>query len=178
MYPQSLNIAEQVEETSNTNLKTHSCVILGKLSKCITRAKILQFGKRHSKRLQAKALFPYGLLSEATLYRVFQNTDNERTADRISVFVDVFRKEICSSATNIMCIDGKVMRSTLYDNGRNPNIVSAYSLRSGLTLTANICKEKSNEIKSLPRLLDKLDVLECIVTADAMSFQKGNNRQD
>ena len=45
-------------------------VILGRLSKCITRAEIFQFGKRHLKRLQAKGLFPYGLPSEATLRRV------------------------------------------------------------------------------------------------------------
>ena len=64
------------------------------------------------------------------------------------------------------------MRGTLYQNGRNPDIVSAYSLRSGFTLATDVCKEKSNEIKSVPRLLDKLDVLGCVVTADAMSFQK------
>lgn len=60
-------------------------VILGRLSKCITRAEILQFGKRHLKRLQAKGLFPYGLPSEATLCRVFQNIDDEKMADRMSV---------------------------------------------------------------------------------------------
>lgn len=64
------------------------------------------------------------------------------------------------------------MRGTLYDNGRNPDIVSAYSLRSGFTLATDVYKEKSNEIKSVPWLLDKLDVLGCVVTADAMSFQK------
>ena len=64
------------------------------------------------------------------------------------------------------------MRGTLYQNGRNPDIVSAYSLRSGFTLATDVCKEKSNEIKSVPRLFDKLDVLGCVVTADAMSFQK------
>ena len=65
------------------------------------------------------------------------------------------------------------MRGTLYQNGRNPDIVSAYSLRSGFTLATDVCKEKSNEIKSVPRLLDKLDVSGCVVTADAMSCQKG-----
>ena len=53
-------------------------VILGRLSKCITRAEILQFGKRHLKRLQAKGLFPHGLPSEATLCRVFQCIDDEK----------------------------------------------------------------------------------------------------
>ena len=147
-------------------------VILGRLSKCITRAEILQFGKRHLKRLQSKGLFPYGLPSEATLCRVFQSIDDEKMADRMSAFAEVFRKEISASATDIICIVGKAMRGTLYQNGRNPDIVSAYSLRSGFTLATDVCKEKSNEIKSVPRLLDKLDVLGCVVTADAMSFQK------
>ena len=147
-------------------------VILGRLSKCITRAEILQFGKRHLKRLQAKGLFPYGLPSEATLCRVFQSIDDERMADRMSAFAEVFRKEISDSATDIICMDGKVRRGTLYNNGRNPDIVSAYSLRSGFTLATDVCQEKSNEIKSVPRLLDKPDVSGCVVTADAMSFQK------
>ena len=147
-------------------------VLLGRLSKCITRAEILQFGKHHLKRLQAKGLFPYGLPSEATLCRVFQSIDDEKMADRMSAFADFFRKEISTSATDIICIDGKAMRGTLYENGRNPDIVSAYSLRSGFTLATDVCTEKSNEIKSVPRLLDKLDVSGCVVTVDAMSFQK------
>lgn len=36
----------------------------------------------------------------------------------------------------------------------------------------DMCREKSNEITSVPRLLDKVDVSRNIVTADAMSFQK------
>ena len=147
-------------------------VILGRLSKCITKAEILQFGKRHLKSLQAKGLFPYGLPSEATLCRVFQSIDDEKMADRMPAFADVFRKETSALATDIICIDGKAMRGALYDNGRNPDIVSAYSLRSGFTLATDVCKEKSNEIKSVPRLLEKLDVSGCVVTADVMSCQK------
>lgn len=89
MYPQSLNTAEQAGETSSTNLKTYSCLSYwGTLSKCITRADILQFGKRHLKRLQAKGLFPYGLPSEATLCRVFQSIDDEKMAERMSAFAE------------------------------------------------------------------------------------------
>ncbi len=93
-------------------------------------------------------------------------------ASRISAFVDIFCKEINGWDTDIICIDGKTMRGTVYENGRNPDIVSAYSLRGGLTLPTDVCEEKSNEIKSLLKLLDKLDIWGCIVTADAMSFQK------
>ena len=63
------------------------------------------------------------------------------------------------------------MRGTLYENGHNPDIVSAYSLGSGFTLTTNACK-KENEIKYVPRLLDKLYVPGCVATADTVSFPK------
>ena len=101
---------------------------------------------------------------------MFQSIDDEKMATRMSAFAGVFRKEISDS--DIICIDGKAMRGALYDNGCNPDIVSVYSFRSGFTLATDVCKEKSNEIKSVPRLLDKLDVSGCVVTADAMSFQK------
>ena len=42
------------------------------------------------------------------------------------------------------------------------------------TLATDMCEEKSNEITSVPKLLDKVDVSGCIVTADAMSFQKAS----
>ena len=59
---------------------------------------MLQFGKRHLKRLQAKELFPYGLPLETTLCRVFQSIDYEKMADRMSAFAEVFRREISASA--------------------------------------------------------------------------------
>ena len=64
----------------------------------VGRIKMLQFGKRHLKRLQAKELFPYGLPLETTLCRVFQSIDNEKMADRMSAFAEVFRREISASA--------------------------------------------------------------------------------
>ena len=48
-------------------------VILGRLSKCITRAEILQFGKRHLKRLQSKGVISVWVtLRKLPLCRVFQ----------------------------------------------------------------------------------------------------------
>ena len=60
---------------------------------------MLQFGKRHLKRLQAKELFPYGLPLETTLCRVFQSIDNEKMADRMSAFAEVFRRDSIKTAT-------------------------------------------------------------------------------
>lgn len=117
-------------------------------------------------------MFPDGLPSEATLRRMSKGIDVEEMTDRMSVFVDKFLKKMPDSATEIISVDGKAMRGPLYENDRNPDIVSAYSLHSGFTLTTDVCKEKSNEIKTVPKLLDKVDIPGCIVTAGAMSFQK------
>ena len=67
---------------------------------------------------------------------------------------------------------------TVLANGRNPDIVSAYSFNTGITLATEACQEKSNEIKAVPQLIDKLDIAGKIVTADAMAMQKGHHRQD
>ena len=44
--------------------------------------------------------------------------------------------------------------------------------RPGITLATEVCREKSNEIKAVPRLIDKINISGKIVTADAMSMQK------
>lgn len=114
-------------------------------------------------------MFPDGLPSEATACHM---SKGKEMAGRMSAFTNKFRKKMPDSATEIISVDGKAMRGTLYENGRNPDIVSAYSLHSGFTLTTDVCKEKSDEIKAVPKLLDKVDISGCLVTADAMSFQK------
>lgn len=79
--------------------------------------------------------------------------------------------EFCDQK-EIICIDGKAMRGTVQDDGRNPDIVSVYSPNSGITLATEACQEKSNEIKAVPLLIDKINVAGKLVTADAMSMQK------
>jgi len=41
-----------------------------------------------------------------------------------------------------------------------------------VTLATEACREKNSEIKTVPLLLDKIDITGKIVTADAMSMQK------
>ena len=72
----------------------------------------------------------------------------------------------------IICVDGKAMRGTVLSGGISPDIVSAYSPSTGITLATEACHEKSNEIKAVPRLIDRIDVAGKIVTADAMAMQK------
>lgn len=61
---------------------------------------------------------------------------------------------------------------TVLENGNNPDIVSDYSIGGEAIIATDMCREKSNEITAVHRLLDKIDVSINIVTTDSMSFQK------
>ncbi|RXE71670.1 ISAs1 family transposase [Muribaculaceae bacterium Isolate-002 (NCI)] len=115
-----------------------------------------------------------GIPSEATLCRVENGIDDLAMADSMQAFAENFHNELFKACRDreMVCVDGKAERGTLQENGRSPDIVSAYSFNTGITIATEACKEKSNEIKAVPILLDKIDISGKIVTADAMSMQK------
>ncbi len=115
-----------------------------------------------------------GIPSEATLCRVENGIDDPAMADSMQAFAENFHNELFKACRDreIVCVDGKAERGTVHENGRSPDIVSAYSFNTGITIATEACKEKSNEIKAVPILLDKIDISGKIVTADAMSMQK------
>lgn len=135
-------------------------VILRRLGKCVARPDIIRFGKRNLRRFRSLGLLWNGVPPKATLCRVFQNVDDETMVGRMDAFAATFHKELMGFAEDIICIDGKAMKGTVLENGRNPDIVSAYSLGTGLPLATDMCWEKSNEIISVPEVLDKVDVPE------------------
>jgi hypothetical protein len=78
-------------------------------------------------------LLKRGLPSEPTLCRVFKSIDDEEMAHCLLALSESFRKEMRKSEMEIICVDGKAMKSVVYDNDRNPDIVSAYSEEAGIT---------------------------------------------
>lgn len=149
-------------------------IILARMSKCISRADIISFGKFHLKKFQSMDILNNGVPSEPTLCRVENGIDSVGFAEQMSKFTQSFHNELVKVCTQmqIICIDGKAMRGTVQDNCRNPDIVSAYSPYTHITLATEACGEKSNEIKAVPLLIDKIDIAGKLITADAMSMQK------
>ena len=149
-------------------------MILARLSKCTGRADIIAFGKHNLKRFQSLGILKHGVPSEPTLCRVENGIDTSELSARMSQFIQSFYIELLklSSLIEIICVDGKAMRGTVQQNGRNPDIVSAYSFSTGLILATEACREKSNEITAVPLLIDKIDIAGKLITADAMSMQK------
>ncbi len=148
-------------------------IILGRLSKCVGRPEIIEFGRHNLLRFRSMGMLRNGVPSEATLYRIDQGIDELCLAEKMSEFIAIIQKEFNpQNESDIISIDGKAERGTVQENGRNPDIVSAYSNKTGMTLATEACLEKSNEIKAGPLLLDKLDIVGDVITADAMSMQK------
>lgn len=73
---------------------------------------------------------------------------------------------------DIISIDGKTMRGTRNQAFEALHVVSAWSKAQGITLAALESKGKSNEIKTVPDLLELIDVKGATVTTDAMSCQR------
>lgn len=74
--------------------------------------------------------------------------------------------------SGIIALDGKTARGTADDTQKAAHIVSAFSADLRIVLGQTSCKEKSNEIKAIPELLEKLAISGCIVTVDAMGTQE------
>ncbi len=149
-------------------------MILARMSRCVCRADMIEFGRHNLRKFQSIGLLKHGIPSEPTLCRIENGIDELGLAQRMADFSTSFSEELFKSGDRleIICVDGKAMRGTVQENGRNPDIVSAYSSSTGITLMTEACKEKSNEIKAVPMLLDKIDITGKLVTADAMSMQK------
>lgn len=149
-------------------------MVLARASKCVGRADIIEFGRHNLNKLRKLGMLGKGVPSEPTLSRVENGINDLDLADRMQEFAQKYHLELLGECGigEIICIDGKAERGTVQENGRNPDIVSAYSFNTGITLATEACQEKSNEITAVPRLVDKIDVSGKVVTADAMSMQK------
>ena len=113
-------------------------MILGRASGCIGRAEIIEFGKHNLNKFRKMGMLRNGVPSEATLCRVDNGIDDLVMADRMRWFVEAFHGKLLRSGCGkeIICVDGKAERGTVQDNGRNPDIVSAYSYNTGITIQA------------------------------------------
>lgn len=149
-------------------------MILGRACGHVGRADIIEFGRHNLNKFRKMGMLKNGVPSEATICRLENGINDSAMADRMQEFAENFHDELLKDCRDreIICVDGKAERGTVQENGRNPDIVSAYSFNTGITIATEACHEKSNEIKAVPIILDKIDVAGKIVTADAMSMQK------
>ena len=113
---------------------------------------------------------PNGIPSHDTINRVFQMIDPEKFHDTFFRWASA----VSGKVKGVVAIDGKTARRSREEAGNIKPIhaVSAWATESSLVLGQLCVDEKTNEIKTIPELLDILCLEGCIVTIDAMGTQK------
>ena len=125
------------------------------------------FGHAKSKWLSRLLKLPNGIPSHDTFSRVFGLIDS---VDFEHCFINWIKQVIEVTDGQVVAIDGKHLRGscdTSTDQGAI-RLVSAWASAQSVTLGQLKVAESSNEIPTMPQLLELLTLSGCIVTADAM----------
>lgn len=124
-------------------------------------------------RLKQWLKLPHGIPSRDCIRRVLSTLKPE-------AFQECFQSWIAElvgpggQGRPLIAIDGKTARrSHDHKNSLGPlHLVSAWATQHGLSLGQLATEEKSNEIRAIPELIERIDVKGAIVTIDAMGCQK------
>ncbi len=129
------------------------------------------FGKTKINFLKTFLKLPNGIPSHDTINRVFSML-NPRTFERL-FFQWASSLKDKGIETEVISIDGKTVRGSKDTfHGQSPiHLVNAWAGHNELILGQCKSDGKSNEITTIPLLLEILDIEGCIVTIDAMGAQ-------
>lgn len=105
---------------------------------------------------------------QTTYERLLENLDIE---DFERVVGDFFVQKMPDNIT--ITIDGKVLRGTIpVGETQGVHLLAAYVPEEGVVLMQVEVETKANEIVAAPKLLEALDLRDCVVTGDAMFTQR------
>lgn len=154
------------------------------------------FAREQEEYLSTMLPLPGGIPSHDTMQRVFSIMKPEElqrtlvdtvcdlvmkaTSDMAAPIYENEAEGIC--IRDIVSVNGKETRGSGRAEGRsdeerrNLNQLNVQSTQYGITLSSTRISEKSNEIPEAQRVLRKLDLRGCVVTADALNTQKETAR--
>lgn len=130
---------------------------------------IEEWGEEHLDFLRTFLPYRDGIPSHDALNDLVNALDPELFKTCFTSWVETLR----DTDPEIIAIDGKTSRRTHNRaKGREPlHLVSAWAARQRLVLGQQAIDEKSNEIKAIPLLLERLMLKGALVTIDAMGTQ-------
>ena len=147
------------------------------LAKCNEWTEIESFAKKKEKWLKQYLELPNGIPSHDTIQRVISILNpNTLYSDTINYLINKMNQISKSKTKDILSMDGKTSNGSSRSTGINKNekvvnTMSVYSNNYGISLIQDYITEKSNEIPMGPKLLEKLKLEGCVVTADALNTQ-------
>ena len=132
---------------------------------------IERFGRAKESFFRQFLSLPNGIPSHDTIGRVFSLLDPDAFT---RCFASWISKVSELTAGEVVAIDGKTLRRS-FDTAaaRGPiHMINAWASRTKVSLGQRRSRGKSNEIETIPELLDLLDISGCVVTIDAMGCQR------
>ena len=111
----------------------------------------------------------HGIPSDMTFARVWGLIEPEVFKQCFTQWANQVHTKITGE---VISIDGKTVCGSKSDERKPIHMISAWVSDQELVLGQQCVAEKTNEITTVPLLLELLDISNCIVTADAMSCQK------
>ncbi len=153
-------------------------VILANFSDVYDWEEIHDFIKIHQKWLRSFLLMTGGIPTEKTIENIFSIISPKELE---TVLVSFYKSLIGTTKDkDLVNIDGRVDRGssrnkTDYNEKKKPlNVLNAYSNKYGICLASEEIEDKTNEIPTIPDILDRFNVKGVIITWDALNTQTKN----
>lgn len=172
-----LSILKEVTDPRRDHLKEHSleCIFYITIAAVISGAEswyeVAEFGKMKESFFRSRIPGFKGVPSHDTFNRVFSLLNPKELEKGFRSWIH----DICGQYRGIVAIDGKEIcgaKSEKKDGSFEPlRMVSAWAAANGVTLGQEKVGKKTNEVKAIPKLIEALDLKECIVTIDAIACQ-------
>lgn len=114
--------------------------------------------------------FDKGIPSHGTYNRVISSIEPVKLENCFREWVNSLIED--KGIRGVVNLDGKTIRSAKSHGVKSAfHMVSAWSCESNMVLGQLRVNEKSNEITAIPKLIDLLEIENCIITIDAMGCQ-------
>lgn len=178
-----INIIKRQDDTRyqpNVRHKIEDIILItlfALLAKCNEWTEIESFAKKKEKWLRKYLELPNGVPSHDTIQRVISILNPSTLyRDAINYLIEKIDYITSTEGKDILSMDGKTSNGSARCTGINKetetvNTMSVYSNNYGISLIQDYISNKTNEIPMGPRLLEQLQLKDCIVTADALNTQ-------
>lgn len=155
------------------------CVILANLTNINDWEDIPTFVETKEEFLKRFLKLTGGVPHYITYERVFSIIEPKQLETILNQFIGSIIFKVCMEK-DIIDLDGRVSRGsarneTFYNEKIKPlNVLNAYSNNYGLCLASEMIEDKTNEIPTIPIILERLKISDTIITWDALNTQKSN----
>jgi predicted transposase YbfD/YdcC len=109
--------------------------------------------------------------SESTFRRTLQRLDADAFDDLAGAWA-AQRTAPGLGARRVIAVDGKTLRGSGHGRENSRHLLAAYDHAHGAVLGQVEAGAKTNEIPMFPALLDRLDIANAVITADALHAQR------